>query len=56
MHACPAGALDVEGKTDMLKCLRNSQPFGVGGSISFWSRYSEANTKNRRPCSGALCI
>ena len=32
--ACPAGALVVEGKTDMLKCLRNSQPFGAGGSIS----------------------
>jgi epoxyqueuosine reductase QueG len=48
IQACPAGALVVEGKTDMLKCLRNSQPFGVGGSISFWSRFSEATHEEQK--------
>lgn len=48
IEACPAGALDVEGKTDMLKCLRNSQPFGVGGSISFWSRFSAATHEEQK--------
>jgi len=48
IKACPASALDVEGKTDMLKCLRNSQPFGVGGSISFWSRFSGATREEQK--------
>jgi len=48
ISACPAGALNVEGKTDMLKCLRNSQPYGVGGSISFWSRFSGASREEQK--------
>jgi epoxyqueuosine reductase len=30
--SCPARALDEEGKTEDLKCLRNSQPFGIGAA------------------------
>jgi epoxyqueuosine reductase len=48
IQACPAGALDAEGITDMLKCLRNSQPYGVGGSISFWIRFSQATHEEQK--------
>ncbi len=32
-----AQALGKEGKTDVFKCLRVSQPYGIGGLIRFWS-------------------
>ena len=38
VDACPAGALDEEGRTDVLKCLKVCQPYGVGGNIRFWSK------------------
>jgi epoxyqueuosine reductase QueG len=40
--SCPAHALDEEGKTEDLKCLRNSQPFGIGGAIGFIRKFSAA--------------
>ncbi len=39
VESCPAGALDAEGKTDMMKCLRISQPHGLGGDIGFWRKF-----------------
>jgi epoxyqueuosine reductase QueG len=45
--ACPVGALNEPGKTNLLKCLGNSQPYGVRGSIAFWSRFGEANPSDR---------
>jgi len=35
VKACPGKALDVEGKTDNLKCLRASQPYGIGSAIGY---------------------
>ncbi|HWR45753.1 4Fe-4S binding protein [Sporomusa sp.] len=32
---CPARALDEEGKTDVMKCLGHSQPYGLGADITF---------------------
>lgn len=32
---CPARALDEEGKTDVMKCLGHSQPYGLGADIGF---------------------
>lgn len=32
---CPARALDEEGKTDVMKCLAHSQPYGLIGDITF---------------------
>lgn len=48
VSGCPAGALDVEGRTDLLKCLGKSQPYGVRASIDFWSRYGEADPEARK--------
>jgi epoxyqueuosine reductase len=42
VDACPARALDEEGKTDNMKCLRNSQPFGIGGAIGFIRKFTAA--------------
>lgn len=32
---CPARALDEEGKTDVIRCLSHSQPYGLMGDITF---------------------
>ena len=45
---CPAKALDEEGKTDDLKCLKNSQPYGIGGSIRFWTKFAESSTEEQK--------
>lgn len=36
---CPAGALDEEGRTDAFKCLKVSQPYGLGKSVAFWNDF-----------------
>ena len=38
VEACPGKALDIEGKTEDLKCLRASQPYGIGGAIGYIRR------------------
>lgn len=48
VRACPAGALNEEGKTDMLKCLGNSQPYGVRANIGFWCRFCDAPPEERK--------
>jgi len=45
---CPAHALDEEGKTDDMKCLRNSQPYGIGSAIRFWTRFAESPTEEQK--------
>lgn len=48
VKACPVGALDQEGKTDLRKCLTNSQPHGAMANAAFWSRFAEASADERR--------
>lgn len=48
VEQCPAGALDEEGKTDVLKCLKHLQPYGIGGSIRFWSEFAESSPEERK--------
>lgn len=45
---CPSGALDEEGKTDVLKCLKVCQPYGLGGAARFLGRLLEAGEEQRR--------
>jgi epoxyqueuosine reductase QueG len=45
---CPAGALDAEGKTDDMKCLKNSQPYGIGSAIRFWSKFAESPLEEQK--------
>jgi len=42
VNSCPAGALDEEGKTAVMKCLRKSQPYGIGAAIGFWLKFAES--------------
>jgi epoxyqueuosine reductase QueG len=36
VEACPGKALEIEGKTEDLKCLRISQPYGIGGALDIY--------------------
>jgi len=48
VDACPAGALDVEGQTDQLKCLKSSQPYGIGGLIRYLRRFVGASPQEQK--------
>jgi epoxyqueuosine reductase QueG len=48
VQSCPAGALNEEGKTDFMKCIRNSQPYGIRASIVFWNRFGQASAEERK--------
>jgi len=39
VESCPAKALEEEGKTDQMKCLRVSQPYGIGGLIGYMRKF-----------------
>ena len=46
--SCPGNALAVPGQTNVGRCLGKSQPYGIGGSIKFWSRFDEADGQERQ--------
>ncbi|MCX8118648.1 MAG: 4Fe-4S binding protein [Desulfobacterota bacterium] len=46
--SCPVGALDEEGKTDDMKCLKNSQPYGIGSAIRFWTKFAESPIEDQK--------
>ena len=48
VRSCPANALAVPGQTSVGRCLGKSQPYGIGGSIKFWSRFAEADGEERQ--------
>lgn len=48
VEACPAQALDEEGKTDMLKCLKVSQPYGIGGTIKYLRQFIGASPEEQK--------
>jgi len=48
VESCPAGALADEGKTDMIKCLKVSQPYGVMREIRFLSKFIGATPDEQR--------
>jgi epoxyqueuosine reductase QueG len=39
VEACPGRALDTEGRTEELKCLRASQPFGIPGAVGYIRKF-----------------
>ena len=48
VEACPGQALDEEGKTDMIKCLKTSQPYGIGGIIRYLRQFIGASPEEQK--------
>ncbi len=48
VNNCPGGALDEEGKTHLMKCIKNSQPYGIGASIKFWMKFSDSSPEEQK--------
>ncbi|MCP4542025.1 MAG: epoxyqueuosine reductase [Chloroflexi bacterium] len=48
VEACPAQALDEETKTDAFKCLRVSQPYGIGGIIRYLRQFIGASPEEQK--------
>jgi len=48
VEACPASALDEEGKTEMLECLKVSQPYGIGGTIRYLRQFIGASPEEQK--------
>ncbi|MGE5389609.1 MAG: 4Fe-4S binding protein [Deltaproteobacteria bacterium] len=48
VEECPAQALEEEGLTDCARCLKVSQPYGLGKIISFWNRFIGAQPEEQR--------
>lgn len=45
---CPGGALDDEGKTDLMKCMKHSLPYGIGADIGFWAKLLNSSPEGQR--------
>jgi epoxyqueuosine reductase len=45
---CPGGALDEEGKTHEVKCMKHSQPFGLMRNIGFWKKFADSNPDDQK--------
>jgi len=48
VESCPARALDVPGRTEDLKCLRVSQPFGIGSAIGFIRKFMTGSPEQQK--------
>ena len=45
---CPGGALNEEGKTDALVCLKHSQPYGMGAIMGFWKNFIDSSPEEQK--------
>ncbi|WP_371367514.1 Epoxyqueuosine reductase [Sporomusa rhizae] len=45
---CPGRALDEAGKTDVMSCMKNSLPYGIGNDIAFWSQLLNSSSAEER--------
>jgi epoxyqueuosine reductase QueG len=45
---CPASALDEPGKTDMMKCIKTSQPYSFISYLSFLDKFIESDAEERK--------
>ena len=48
VEACPAHALDNEGKTEQMRCLKNSQPYGIGGTLKYLNSFISASPEKQK--------
>ncbi len=45
---CPGGALDEPGKTDVAKCIKHSQPYGLRADIGFWQKFADSSPEEQK--------
>lgn len=45
---CPANALEKENFTDVNRCLRKSQPYGLGKTIGFWNEFVDKTPEEQK--------
>jgi len=50
VKSCPAEALEKEGYTDVFKCLKKSQPYGLAKSIGFWNKFIKNTPEEQAKC------
>lgn len=48
VNQCPVNALCEENKTDVMKCMFNSQPYGFGGYKLFWTKFFGSSSKEQK--------
>jgi epoxyqueuosine reductase QueG len=48
VEKCPGKALDEEGKTDEFKCMKHSQPYGLGRNIRFWVKFIDSSPDEQK--------
>ncbi len=48
VEACPAHALNVEGQTDMIRCLAVSQPYGIRGIVRYLRQFIGASPEEQK--------
>ncbi|HOW57276.1 MAG TPA: 4Fe-4S binding protein [Smithellaceae bacterium] len=48
VEKCPGHALDEEGKTQVMKCLEYSQPFGIAANMGFWKRFIDSTPEEQK--------
>lgn len=48
VEACPANALDEEGKTNQMRCIKNSQPYGIGGTLKYLNSFISASSEDQK--------
>lgn len=45
---CPGHALAESGKTHLMKCIRQSQPYGIGATIRFWTNFIDSPPEEQK--------
>jgi epoxyqueuosine reductase QueG len=48
VEKCPGNALEDEGKTNLMRCLKNSQPYGIAANIRFWTQLLESPPEEQK--------
>ncbi len=48
VERCPGRALDAAGRTEVMKCIRTSQPYGLSEAVAFWIRHADASPDARK--------
>ncbi|AIF53468.1 4Fe-4S binding protein [Pelosinus sp. UFO1] len=45
---CPGNALEEAGKTNVMRCVKHSLPYGIGTDITFWAQLVAASPEKQK--------